>query len=66
MVKIATLSTPLQDLQRKAKKELRGMMIDAAKRLECHPEQLRARVIRNTLTGMTGYEIERIPDDQGS
>lgn len=64
MVKIAGPSTPYEDLQQAVKKELREFMIDAAEKMGCHPEQLRARVVRNTLTGATGWEIERIPDGE--
>ena len=64
MVDIVKPSTPLQDLQQATRKELRGMMIDAAKRIGCHPEELRIRVVRNNITGLGGYEVERITEDE--
>lgn len=62
VAEIITPTTPLEDLRQKAKAEMREVLIDAAKKLNCHPEQLKLRVVRNTLTGATGYEVERIID----
>lgn len=53
-----------EDLQAEVKTEMAEVLRDAAKKLNCHPEQLRLRVVRNHLTGVTGYEVERIPDGQ--
>ena len=63
MVSVITPTTPLDDLKSRVKKEMREVLIDAAKKMGCHPEELRMRVIRNELTGAGGYEVERIPDE---
>ena len=63
VAKIITPTTPLEDLQQRAKKEMQEVLVDAAKKLNCHPEQLKLRVVRNHLTGATGYEVERVIDE---
>ena len=57
-------ANPVEELRREVKKEMREILIDAAKKLKCHPEQLRIRIVRNDLTGNGGFEVERIPDEQ--
>jgi hypothetical protein len=65
MVNILTKpTTPYEDLQKAVKAEITEVLKDAAKKLDCHPEQLRVRIVRNNLTGHGGYEVERIPDDE--
>ena len=61
---VEILKTPLEDLQQKVKAEIREVLIDAAKKLNCHPEELRVRVVRNNITGLGGYEVERITEDE--
>lgn len=63
VAKIITPTTPLEDLRAKVKQEMRDCLIDAAKKMNCHPEQLKIRVVRNEITGETGYEVERIEDE---
>lgn len=60
MVDIAT--TPFEDLQQAVKKEIADVLKDAAKKMGCHPEQLKVRIVRNQISGETGYEVEQISD----
>jgi transcriptional regulator CtsR len=63
VAKIIDNTTAYEDLQAKVRDEMRECLRDAANKLECHPEQLKIRVVRNQLTGETGYEVERIEDE---
>ncbi len=63
---VANVITPYQDLQQAVKKEMREALIDAARKLNCHPEELRIRFVRNSLTGFGGYEVERIIDGEAN
>ena len=61
-IEIVKTLDPLEDLQRKVRKEMQECLVDAAKKLNCHPEQLKIRVVRDNLTGGCGYEVERLID----
>ena len=61
-IEIVKSLDPLEDLQAKVRKEMTDCVKDAAKKLNCHPEQLKIRVVRDNLTGDCGYEVERIID----
>lgn len=60
---VVQATSPIDELRHKVKMEMRGILIDAAKKMNCHPEELRIRVVRNDLTGQGAFEVERIPHE---